>query len=188
MACYRARNDSREKVLDDLWMEISWCYIQMGVPHIASSYCEQLAKEVGRWPSVKVCWLRFLQSHACRQSDPQQSSTYHSEAYQIAKRLRKPPENGIWCHRMATVCMQYVDTRAAVEFAQAGVEFDQKRFFEEHPRVANRRMLLGRALYPDGQFDEARTQFTLALHSRMRFLSETNPLVIEARQALHNLN
>ncbi len=188
VACCRARNDSHEKVLDDLWMEISWCYIQMGVPHKASSYCEELAKEVDRWPSVKVCWLRFLQSHACRHLDPQQASTYLSEAYQLAKRLWKPPENGIWCHRMATVFMQYDDTRAAVEFARAGVECDQKRFFEEHPRVANRRILLGRALYLDGQFDEARTQFTLALHSRVRFLSETNPLVIEARQALQNLN
>ena len=101
--------------------------------------------------------------------------------------LKKVPNNGIWCHRMATVCREKMDAKSAVRFALAGVQFDQERFFAQHPRVANRRMLFGQVLILDGQVNEARKQFSLALASRTKFLDGDNPLVAETRRVLETL-
>ncbi|MEL7496121.1 MAG: serine/threonine-protein kinase [Planctomycetota bacterium] len=168
----------------DLLMELSEGLIELDRHDAAATYVERLKNRTQGWSSEMVAWLRYLEFQTFEFSDPNRAQRAKQEALVLAREMKEPPENGIWCSRMARILQSDQLLEHAEQMARAGVDFDSRRFFSMHPRVANRRMLLGEILMKRGNVSEAKKAFEVALASRKIYLSPDNHLVHQARVAL----
>ena len=175
-----------EDINVDLWFDLADCHLRLHRPQRALQICSELEAGVNRWSAVETAWLRYLQGNARIMAGDPAGRNQLEEAIELARRLRQAPRNGIWCHRLAEICLAGGENSLAVGFARASVQFDADRFFANHPRVANRRMQFGKALQQAGAIAAAREQFGQALASRTEFLDPGNPLIDTARHALQS--
>lgn len=181
---YYAQKGVPEEVKLDLLVELAEGLIQSNQYVEAGAYVERILKKWTGWANEVDSWNRYLEFRAFASSDPERSQAARQEALRLAELIQKPPANGIWCSRVAQVFRGHGKLAQAERFARQAVKFDQARFFDHHPRVANRRMLLGAILMDRGQTKEAILEFEKVLKSRTQFLSADNRLVQEAQSAL----
>ena len=177
-----------EQVDKDLYFELIQCCYSLDRREEAEGYLEDLVSGETWHAGPEKVWVAFLESRVFEESDVKRSKRSFDEALTILESMHEAPKNGIWCDRMAKVLMTDAQYDRAIYFAKAGVKYDAQKFFADHPRVSNRRMLLGKLYLLDGQREQAREQFKLALTIRRRFLSPNNRLVTEAHESVAALS
>jgi tetratricopeptide (TPR) repeat protein len=176
------------KIDKDLYFELIRCCMELRRMKEAQKYVLELKKGNSWIAEPEKAWLGYLEAAAFAESDIKRSGEAFKNAIATVEEMVEPPNNGIWCHRMAEVLVEDDKLERAIFFAEAAVAFDSKRFFDLHPRVSNRRMLLAKIYLLDGQNAKAKQQYALALKSRKRFLSPENRMVIETQQALDSVD
>ncbi len=184
-----SQSSGKSEINVDLWLELLHQYAQSSRHQDAEILCRELNQEIGQWTAMVTAWFRYLESVAFRETDPTRAQRCFDQSIEGAySQIRRGhPENGIWCARLATIFLAAEKHRDAVDAARHAVRYDSERFFPEHPRVANRRILLGQALLALGKTDDAKIEFEKALKIRDTCFKLDDPLVRDLKKLTESI-
>ena len=170
-----------------MYFELIECCLDLDRVEEALGYFCEIDSEDPWIAPPEVVWMAFVETRVFASTDIKRSKAAFARSLEVLNEMTDPPANGIWCDRMARVLVAHAEYSRALYFAKAGIKYDAKNFFDEHPRVSDRRMTLASIHLMNGQQSAALEQYQMALDCRKRFFSPGNRMIVETQKAIDSL-